>query len=67
MEKVWYVYLVNDSDFDLENVMVVSNAFGTINGGMKKTSLLRHALLQIRLVSMVKIKIRPFKEKSKRV
>ena len=67
MEKVWYVYLVNDSDFDLENVMVVSNAFGTINGGMKKTSLLRHAFLQIRLVSMVKIKIRPFKEKNKRV
>lgn len=67
MEKVWYVYLVNDSDFDLENVMVVSNAFGTIDGEMKKTSHLRHALLQIRPVSMVKIKIRPFKEKSKRV
>jgi hypothetical protein len=26
MEKVWYAYLVNDSDL-IESVMVVSNAF----------------------------------------
>jgi hypothetical protein len=32
MEKVWYAYLVNDSDFNLEGVMVVSKAFGTIMG-----------------------------------
>jgi hypothetical protein len=42
MEKVWYAYLVNDSDFLMESVMVVSKAFGTIDGEMKKTSLLRH-------------------------
>jgi len=36
MEKVWYIYLVNDSDFDLDGVMVVSKAFGTIDGEMKK-------------------------------
>jgi hypothetical protein len=35
---------VNDSDFLIESVMVVSKAFGTIDGEMKKTSLLRHAL-----------------------
>ncbi|MCA6421366.1 MAG: hypothetical protein IM568_00945 [Flavobacterium sp.] len=57
MEKVWYVYLVNDSDFDLENVMVVSNAFGTIDGEMKKTALLRHAFMQIPTVSAVKIEM----------
>jgi hypothetical protein len=28
----------------IESVMVVSKAFGTIDGEMKKTSLLRHAL-----------------------
>jgi hypothetical protein len=38
MEKVWYAYLVNDSDFNLDSVMVVSKAFGTIDGEMKKTS-----------------------------
>jgi len=57
MEKVWYVYLVNDSDFDLDSVMVVSKAFGTLDGEMKKTSLLRHAFMQIPAVSVVKIEM----------
>jgi hypothetical protein len=30
MEKVWYAYLVNDKDFLMESVMVVSKAIGTI-------------------------------------
>lgn len=57
MEKVWYAYLVNDSDFNLEGVMVVSKAFGTIDGEMKKTSLLRHAFVEIPAVSVVKIEM----------
>ncbi len=57
MEKVWYVYLVNDSDFDLDSVMVVSKAFGTLDGEMKKTSLLRHAFMQVPAVSVVKIEM----------
>ena len=57
MENIWNVYLVNDSDFDLESVMVVSKAFGTIDGEMKKTSLLRHAFMQVPAVSVVKIEM----------
>lgn len=57
MEKVWNVYLINDSDFDLDSVMVVSKAFGTIEGEMKKTSLLRHAFTQIPTVSVVKVEM----------
>ena len=57
MDKVWYAYLVNDSDFNLDSVMVVSKAFGTIDGEMKKTSLLRHAFVEIRAVSVVKIEL----------
>ena len=38
MEKVWYVHLVNDSDFDLHSVMVVSKAFGTLDGEMKNVA-----------------------------
>jgi hypothetical protein len=57
MDKVWYVYLINDSDFDIENVMIVSNAFGTIDGEMKKTSLLRHAFVHVPAVSVVKIEM----------
>ena len=57
MEKVWYVYLINYSDFDLDSVMVVSKAFGTIDGGMKKTSLLRHAFIKVPTVSVVKVEM----------
>ena len=57
MEKVWYVHLVNDSDFDLDSVMVVSKAFGMLDGEMKKTSLLRHAFLKVPSVSVVKIEL----------
>lgn len=57
MEKVWYVYLINDSDFDLESVMVVSKAYGTIDGEMRKTSLLRHAFMKVPSVSVVKIEM----------
>lgn len=57
MEKVWYVHLVNDSDFDLDSVMVVSKAFGTIDGEMKRTSLLRHAFVKIPTQSVVKVEM----------
>ncbi|MEO5776963.1 MAG: hypothetical protein ABIQ27_08655 [Flavobacterium sp.] len=57
MENIWNVYLVNDSDFDLDSVMVVSKAFGTLDGEMKKTSLLRHAFVQIPAVSVVKVEM----------
>lgn len=57
MEKVWYAYLINDSDFKLDGVMVVSKAFGTIDGEMKKTSLLRHAFVEVPAVSVVKIEM----------
>lgn len=57
MEKVWYAYLVNDSDFQLDGVMVVSKAFGTLDGDMKKTSVLRHAFAEIPEVSVAKIEM----------
>ena len=57
MEKVWYAYLINDSDFNIESAMVVSKAFGTIDGEMKKTSILRHAFVEVPAVSVVKIEM----------
>jgi hypothetical protein len=57
MEKVWYAYLINDSDFNLDGVMIVSKAFGTIDGEMKKTSVLRHAYVKVPAVSVVKIEM----------
>lgn len=57
LDKVWNVYLINDSDDDVHDVMVVSKAFGTIDGEMRKTSLLRHALVELPAVSAVKIEM----------
>jgi len=57
MEKVWFIHLVNDSDFNIESVMVVSKAFGTVDGEIKKTSLLRHAFIEIPAVSVVKVEM----------
>lgn len=57
MSNMWYVYLVNDSDFLMENAMIVSKAFGTIDGEMKKTSLLRHAFVEVPAVSVVKVEM----------
>ncbi len=57
MDNVWNVYLINDSDFDLDSVMVVSKAFGTIDGEMKKTSLLRHAFMKVPSISVVKVEM----------
>ena len=57
MEKIWNIYLVNDSDFQLDGVMLVSKAFGTIDGEMKKTSSLRHAFVEIPPVSVKKVEM----------
>ena len=57
MQKTWYAYLVNDSDHKLEGAMVVSSASGIIDGEMRKTSMLRHAFVEIPPVSAVKIEL----------
>lgn len=57
MEKKWYAYLINDSDFLLEGVMVVSSASGIIDGEPRKTSMLRHAFVEIQPVSFMKIEM----------
>ncbi|AWG24435.1 hypothetical protein [Flavobacterium kingsejongi] len=57
MQKTWYAYLINDSDFKLENVLIVSKASGVIDGEAKKTSLLRHAFVTVEPVSFVKIEL----------
>jgi hypothetical protein len=57
LENIWNVYIINDSDYLIANVMVVSSASGTVDGEMKKTSLLRHAFLEIPAVSVQKVEM----------
>jgi hypothetical protein len=38
----WHVYLINQNEKSLENVMIRSRGFGEINGEFQQTSVLRH-------------------------
>lgn len=57
MQKTWYAYLINDSNEKLETVIVVSNASGMLNGEMRKTSMLRHAFVEVLPDTAVKIEM----------
>jgi hypothetical protein len=57
LDNTWNVYLVNNSDQILDSVMVVSSAFGMINGEKRKTSSLRHASAGIQPFEFAKIEM----------
>ena len=43
-DAAWYVYLVNDTDKELSNVLISSRGYGTIKGEERSTSTMRHHL-----------------------
>ncbi|MEO4007088.1 hypothetical protein [Flavobacterium sp. CAU 1735] len=57
MENSWYAYLINDSDVKLEMALVVSRAYGKINGEDRKTGTFRHAFKEVEPNSSVKIEL----------
>ncbi|ESU19342.1 hypothetical protein FCR2A7T_19540 [Flavobacterium cauense R2A-7] len=57
MENSWYAYLVNDNDTKLEMAIVVSRAYGQINGEDRKTGTFRHAFKEVEPNSAVKIEL----------
>ncbi len=40
----WKVYLMNKNQFDIDNVLVSSKGYGTIDGENRQTSILRHLI-----------------------
>lgn len=42
-ESEWYVYLLNENDHGLQNLLVTSRGYGEIGGEQRQTSVLRHA------------------------
>lgn len=40
----WKVYLLNKNNFPIENVLVSSKGYGSIEGEKKRTSILRHLI-----------------------
>ncbi len=56
-DHLWTIYLINNQNVVIDNVMVVSKASGTLNQETKKTSVLRHAYLEINAYSAIRIEI----------
>lgn len=40
----WKVYILNKNDIPIDNVLVSSKGYGTVDGEKKKTSILRHLI-----------------------
>jgi len=54
-ERAWSVYLLNNNNFPLDNVLVTSKGYGTVDGDEVKTSVLRHMFEQVEARSFVQI------------
>lgn len=56
-ENSWYAYLINDTDDTLEMAIVVSRAYGLINGEQRKTGTFRHAFKEVPAKSFIKVEL----------
>lgn len=57
MENSWYAYLINDGEATLEMAIVVSKAYGLIDGEERKTGTFRHAFKEVLPNSAIKIEL----------
>lgn len=55
----WIAYVINDSDVNIENVIVVSKGYGTVSktGKDVKTSTMRHGMREIEAKSYAKVEL----------
>ena len=54
-EEAWYVYVINQREEGLENVLVSSRGYGELEGEARKTSEMRHFLDRLEPRSWAKI------------
>lgn len=54
-DEAWYVYVINQRDETLENVLVSSRGYGELEGEARKTSEMRHFLDRLEPRSWAKI------------
>ena len=55
--EAWYVYLINQNDHALENVLVSSRGYGEMEGEARETSELRHHLEMLGPKSWARIEL----------
>jgi len=53
--RAWNVYLINNNPYPLQNVLVASKGYGTVEGDEVKTSVLRHMFEQVAAKSFVQV------------
>lgn len=53
----WYAYLINKSELPLEAIMIISQAEGTIDGELRKSTLFRHAFPKLEAGATVKVEL----------
>lgn len=53
--EAWYVYLINQNEATLENVLVSSRGYGELEGEARKTSEMRHFLGKLEPKSWARI------------
>ncbi|MHA6249525.1 hypothetical protein ACXYMU_16395 [Pontibacter sp. CAU 1760] len=54
-EAQWDVYLLNNNAFAIDNVLVASKGYGTLNDEEVKTSVLRHMFERVEAKSFVQV------------
>lgn len=54
-QETWNVFLINNNEFYLDNVLVTSKGYGEHNGTQVRTSVLRHMFEQVAPRSAVKV------------
>lgn len=56
-ENTWYAYLVNENNEPLEMAIVVSRAYGIINGEERKTGMFRHVFAEVPADGAIKVEL----------
>ena len=56
-QEQWSVYLINNNNFYLDNVLVSSKGYGNLDGEEIRTSVLRHMFEQVEPKSFVKVEL----------
>ncbi|WP_276498593.1 hypothetical protein [Pontibacter litorisediminis] len=54
-QPAWNVYLLNNNNFPIENVLVASKGYGVVEGEEVKTSVLRHMFERVEAKSFVQV------------
>lgn len=55
--NVWYMYLINPTEMEVQHVLVVSKAFGTVNNVQVNTSRLRHGYDKLPAQTAVRVEM----------